>query len=261
MSDIPSLAGMTIPMVSAPRIDEAAAIAHHSKIYDELSPFMIDRWPESVRALSFPTTMIEVDPADMAILYDYGHADWRAKAQALADRLDDAMDWRRHFIRLNSRSPKDAAPSLITCSGRQAVDWLATSERCLDDTVTFMRSGKPMYVCLREARHLDPDGEFRCYAKGGRVLAVSRYFRQIAPAHLPEAGAVMAAAQRFYEDHLRAFYRDVVFDIYAPGSPEETLIEINPYGWSDPCMFEGYEEIETIGGERLGEIGQIPADA
>lgn len=54
MSDIPSLAGVTIPMVSFSRIDEAAAVAHHTRIYDAISPFMIDRWPESMRALSFP---------------------------------------------------------------------------------------------------------------------------------------------------------------------------------------------------------------
>jgi hypothetical protein len=51
---------------------------------------------------------------------------------------------------------------------------------------------------------------------------------------------------------LAAHYRDVVFDLYAPGYPEEVLIELNPYGLSDPCLFDSYEEVER-GGERLGE--------
>lgn len=219
--------------------------------YERVRPFMIDQWPQSLHDLSFPTTMVPVDVADMELLYDYEHPRWREVASALAVRLDDAMDWKRHFIRLNNRSPKDAALSLVTCSGRQAVDWITTSERCLDDVVMAKGAGSPLFVCLREARHLDPDGEFRCFARAGRVVAVSRYFHQTTPQHRPDPGVVMAAAVRFYDRHLAHLFENVVFDLYAPGFPDEVLIEINPYGMSDPCLFTDYADVER-GGERLG---------
>lgn len=212
---------------------------------------MLDQWPASLHALSFPTMMIPVDVADMELLYDYEHPQWRAKAGALAAVLDDAMDWRRHFVRMNSRSPKDASPNLVTCSGRQAIDWITTSERCLDDTVMAKRAGSPLFICLREARPLHPDGEFRCFAKDGRVVAVSRYFHRTTPVHRPEPGTMLAAAIRFYDAHLAHLHRDVVFDLYAPGSDQEVLIEINPYDSTDPCLFADHADVER-GGERLG---------
>lgn len=219
--------------------------------YERVRPYMIDQWPQSVAALSFPTKMIPVDVADMEILFDYQHPEWKAKAGALAAVLDEAMDWERHFVRLNNRSPKDAAASLITCAGRQAVDWITTSERCIDDVVMAKGAGSPLFVCLREALHMHPDGEFRCFAKDGKVVAVSRYFHRTEPEHRPEAGTMLAAATRFYDAHLARHYPDVVFDLYAPGSDQEVLIEINPYGMSDPCLFDGYDDVEH-GGERLG---------
>lgn len=222
------------------------------EIFDLISPFMIDRWPESVRALSFPTTLVEVSAKEMRGLYETDDMDaWRANATIVADRLDAVMNWDRFFIRMATRSPKDAVPTPITCSGRQAVDWISNSMRCMDDASTLTLAGERIFVCLREAKYMHPDGEFRCFAKGGRMLGVSRYHYDTAPEHEIPAGQILKAATEFYDEHLAAHYPDVVFDIYAPGMPDQVLIELNPYGGSDPCLFRSYDEVEK-GGERLG---------
>lgn len=231
-----------------PSPEESARMARER--FDRVSPFMIDRWPESVRALSFPTKMVEVTAEEMEALFDYHAPGWKDNATKLADRLDAAMDWDDHFIRMASRSPKDVSDKLITCSGRQAVAWISHSERCMDDVFTATRAGERMYICLREPRHLWKDAEFRCFARGGEMIAVSRYFYGEEPEHRPEAGTMFAAAKAFYETHLKAHFEDVVFDLHAPGTEHEILIEINPYGLSDPCLFGSYDEVEK-GGERL----------
>ena len=156
-------------------------------------------------------------------------------------------------MRLNSRSPKDATyPGLpVTCSGKQAVYWLGGSERVLDDVVMIRGARKPIFICLREVRLLHKDGEFRCFARDGKMLAVSRYFFADPPqSALQPDEHIWDAAVSFYDKHLGTHYPDVVFDLYAPGSAQELLIEINPYGMSHPCMFSGYGEIEEIGGVR-----------
>lgn len=216
--------------------------------YNAVSSFMIDHWPEEIKALSFPTKMIEVEAGEIRKLWDEG---WQEVAEKLASKLDEEMDWMNYFIRLNSRSPKDATDLPITCSGRQAIAWIRSSERCLDDVTDAYYAKKPVYICLREATYLHKDFEYRCFAKDGEVLGVSRYFYLDEPQSKPDAGLVFKAAKAFYEKHLAKHYRDVVFDLYAPGTSQEILIEINPYGLSNPCLFEGYDEIETEGGERL----------
>lgn len=217
--------------------------------YAHVGPFYIDRWPASVAALSMPTKMVQFDAAVLRDLWE----DWDIgpSAQAVADRLDAEMGWNEYFIRLNSRSPKDVIDRPVTCSGKQAVLWMVNSERCLDDVSLAFYAQAPIFVCLREPRHFHPDGEFRCFAKDGKMLGLSRYLYNREPSEkLPTAAELMDAAAKFYEAHLAAHYPTVVFDLYAPGSPQELLIELNPYGMSDPCLFETYEAVEQ-GGVRL----------
>jgi hypothetical protein len=217
------------------------------KSYECTSAFMIDHWPTEVVKLSFPTKMIEIDAGEAYQLFG---DDWRPIADKIAAKLDEEMDWHQYFIRLNSRSPKDAIERPVTCSGRQALMWIMTSERCLDDITVAYHAKKPVFICLREVRHLHKDAEFRCFAKNGEVIAVSRYFYQDEPEYRAEPGTMMEAAKAFYEKHLKQHYDNVVFDLYAPGTSQEILIELNPYGMSDPCLFGSYDEVEK-GGERL----------
>lgn len=222
--------------------------------YAMSGPFDIDRWPESIRALSMPTKMIEVDdPERWLSMWDDPA---NGVAAAYAAKLDEAMGWGHHFIRLNSRSPKDAAFPVapITCAGKQAMWWITVSERCIDDSVMHWHAGAPIFICLREWRPIQPAYEFRCFAKGGEVIAVSRY-DYLHDSKVPDAAAprLMDAAKRFYGSHLAHHYGDVVFDIHALGSGSELLIELNPYGLSDPCCFGSYEEVEK-GGVSLSRL-------
>lgn len=221
--------------------------------YDQNSATFIDRWPDRLLALSFPTKLIPFDSGEFCKLW--GHS---AEALIAADKISAALDahmgWRNWFVRLNTRSPKDAAyPALpVTCSGKQAVSWIMGSERCLDDATALHAARAPLFVCLREYHHMHKSGEFRCFAKDGEVLGVTRYFYDEQPPAdtSPDGAKIMAAARKFFADHLAADYPTIVFDLYAPGSDCEKLIEINPYGESDPCLFAGYEDIEVNGGFR-----------
>lgn len=212
----------------------------------------IDRWPPDVAALSVPTTFVRVDARRLARLWE--HTPDYGVAQETADLLDATMGWRQWFVRLNSRSPKDVFPpdSPFTCSGKQAVSWIMCSERCLDDIVLFSHIEEPLFICLREPRQIFKDEEFRCFAKDGNVIGVSRYHYNI-PAEYPGPSDeyLFHAAQTFYKNHLERHYSEVVFDLCAPGVDRCLLIEVNPYGLSDPCCFGSYGELEARPGVRL----------
>jgi hypothetical protein len=228
--------------------DPAENKASAERYYERIGPFNIDQWPESVRALSFPTRMIEVeDKQEFLGIFD---PPGDAIAQRYADRLDVMMGWDSHFIRLNSRSPKDTSYPVapITASGKQAMWWIRGSERCLEDAVRHYHANKPLFICAREWRPINPAFEFRCFAKDGQLIAVSRYdYANPSQVNDAEGSWIFAAVEDYYRNNLSAHFSSVVFDLYAPGQREEILIELNPYGLSDPCLFVSYEEVEKGG--------------
>lgn len=218
-----------------------------SRKWERSGPFNIDQWPAEVLALSIPTKFIPVtDFTEWWRIFEGDEAVMLKYAKA----LDRAMGFGQHFIRMNSRSPKDAAyPGLpITCAGKQAMWWISTSERCADDTSLHEHARRPFFICVREWRPIRPAWEFRCFARGGEMIAVSRYDYANPAEMTDEVGPkVFAAAQQFYQDHLKHHFQDVVFDLHAPGTGQQLLIELNPYGLSDPCLFGSYEAVERGG--------------
>ena len=216
----------------------------------------IDAWPAHIAALSMPTTLIPVEPTDLIKVYDETDIEaGLAVMDRLAAEIDKITGYRDHFIRLNTRSPKDATyPGLpITCAGKQAMRWIASSERCMDDVSMLLHANKPCYIAVRENVYISPAYEMRCFAKGGQLIAISRYHFESEPAQgwTTHAKAFERCASEFYQNHLAASYPDVVFDL-APGQGNNPplLIELNPYGYSHPCCFRDYADIETNGGVR-----------
>lgn len=219
--------------------------------YNSVAHTFIDNWPDEIRALSMPTKMVQIDASLMLRLWGNKRDDHSA-AEEIAATLDAEMGWAPWLVRLNSRSPKDMSYPVapITCSGKQAVWWIGGSERCLDDASMLYHAHKPLYICLRQYVHMYEDAEFRCFAKGGKLLGVSRYFFDKEPEDTMNDGRLWDGAEAYYETHLAKHYPDIVFDLHAPGFDNALLIEINPYGLSNPCCFDSYADIEENGGVR-----------
>lgn len=223
----------------------------------------IDSWPASVAALSVPTTLIPIDLDDTMIIYEPTHPRWKEVMDKYAAAIDAVTGWERHFIRLSTRSPKDAAPDAlpITMAGKQAMDWIINSERCMDDMAMAKFAKKPIFIAVREAYTAPKGGEFRCFAKDGKLIAMSRYIQDDTVIDYGDFD-LLGQARDFYEKHLAEHYDTIVFDLQfgaalrdVDGRFEERegplLVELNPYGLSHPCLFEGYDEIENEGGLRV----------
>lgn len=236
-----------------PEEHRKASLAWLSRV----QPTLIDQWPQELAALSMKTEMVAFPPE----LIDefYGLHDRESPGPIMDDiarELDARMRWDRKFIRLNSRSPKDSpypfeAP--ITCSGKEALLMLAGSMRVIDDLTEFKWvPEQPAYICLREfIPGLSPGREFRCFVKDGELIAVTHY-DYVNPIKGPEDGGKELRKQIdkwFAEALLPVLHlKSVVFDIWRKHDGSFLLIEINPYGLSDPCHFGSYAAVESATG-------------
>lgn len=221
--------------------------------YNQVSPYMIDMWPDKIKELSMPTKMIKIDNIEEFIkIYEFDDMQLNKKIiKKYSDILDKEMNGKTYFIRGNSRSPKDASyPNMpITNSGAQAIEWICSSMRIMDDLFAPRNAQTPFYICLREYLDIKIENEFRCYAKNGKLLAVSRYdYENENKINNITKDVIWDKANHFYNENLKEYYNDVVFDIADMQSEKLLLIEINPYGLSDPCLFKSYENIENNGG-------------
>ncbi|MBH5389139.1 ATP-grasp domain-containing protein [Bradyrhizobium diversitatis] len=224
--------------------------------FERIGPTLIDRWPADLAALSMPTEIVRLPTELIEPMYDMKGNEPHPDVQAFAAELDAKIGWKRRFVRLNSRSPKDSTwpyEVAATISGKEAMSMLMGSERALDDLCRFRHIPEhPAYICLREWVYgLNPRDEYRCFVKGGKLIAVTNYdYRN--PWSGPADGGKELRQQidRWFADHVRpALPIDtVVFDLWVQRDGKFLLIEINPYGLSDPCYLKTYERVENATG-------------
>lgn len=242
-------------MMSA--IQAPTSITTNPNARDNVVAMDINNWPGHIADLSMATKMILIDPNDCEGLFDQ-HSEVIEKYIKI---VDEELAGVPHFIKLNSRSPKDASyPEAPICdNGGHAIDLIVNSMRCLDDMAMMHMADQDCFIVLRKLVPISLDRELRCYAKDGVLVGASRYdYGNTADEFWtsPEADKLLEEAQSFYDRHIKADYPTVVFDLalglgeYALAGPVEQhlLIELNPYGLSDPCVFKSYANLEATGG-------------
>lgn len=233
-----------------PEERRAASEAWAARVRDTF----IDRWPKDLAALSMPTRLVRFDKELAKAMFDGSPATWKRGHVELAAEIDAICGWDRKFFRLNSRSPKDFPWPFevpISCSGREMLSVFASSERALDDIVMFYDAPDPLFICLRDwVPGMQPAWEFRCFVKDGDLLAVAEY--GLEGLHFePDADpAFRRIIDRYFAETVRPRLHidTVVFDVYVGGGlaagDAPMLIEINPYGLSDPVGAGSYDAIE-----------------
>lgn len=232
--------------------------------FERIGATLVDRWPADLAALSMPTEFIQFPSGLIPLMYDHKGDEPHPDVQEVAAEVDAKIGWKRRFVRLNSRSPKDATwpyEVAATLSGKEAMSMLMGSERALDDLCYFSHIPEhPAYLCLREWVYgLSPRDEYRCFVKDGKLIAVTNYdYTQ--PWAGPTDGGKELRQQIdcWFEERVRpALPIDtVVFDLWARPRGGFLLIEINPYGLSDPCYFKSYDRVENATG--FIEYGSYP---
>lgn len=215
-----------------------------------IGPTLIDQWPADLLGLSIPTIFIPM-PQNCTGLYE--PKTFHSIADDLARQIDEVIGWDRKFFRLNSRSPKDAAwpfEVLASCSGKEIMSVIASSERCLDDFCHFARAKLPPVLCLRDFwPNIRPEYEFRCFIKDGATMAIAEYKDRPGAFEFDTRHdqALRARIDAYLDDVVkpRLHIQTVVVDVVLRREGV-SLLEINPYGLSNPVGAVSYDAIEQV---------------
>lgn len=243
-----------IPEIRMPTDAELRAAS--LRWFERIGPTLIDRWPPELAALSMPTEFVQFPLEIMEPMFEPKGGEPDPAVREFAAELDARIGWRRRFVRLNSRSPKDATwPFEVpaTISGKEAISMFSGSERILDDLCYFRRIPEhPAYVCLRDWVYgFETRREYRCFVKDGELIAVTHY-DYTRPWVGPEDGGreLRGRIDAWFASVLKSVLpiQTIVFDIHENYDGTFLLIEINPYGLSDPCHLKSYERVENATG-------------
>ncbi|MEM1344784.1 MAG: hypothetical protein AAGI34_09425 [Pseudomonadota bacterium] len=214
-------------------------------------PFLTDRLPPDVLALMPPAKWVDLPPfCEFKGLWD------DQASAALVDALRPLFDGQPKFFKLSSRSPKeshDEHTGVQTWCAEQAAYRMSVSERCLDDCVLFLpHPNYRLKAVALDWRPYLPEWEVRCFVKDGRFIAATQYDPRPSGywQRQDRRQKVRDTVEGLWRDqlHPRMHVDTYVFDVCLmwPGSG---LIELNPYGLSDPCVLESYEAVEAFGGD------------
>jgi hypothetical protein len=244
----------TIPLPRLPTDEELQASAQ--RWLKPLRPCLYENWPSPLKSLSFRTCVIELSQTEIrAILDTFDEkydvpilAAFEAKIDAVAAGFDEGF-----YAKLSSRSPKDSFHAFnhlaeFRCrTGRDVLNLFSGSERILDDLCRYRRLDISCNLLLREYQQIPPQEEWRCFIRKGKIAGVSQYFhREHFPALAADHKAIAARCFDYLESTVLPMLHidTVVVDIWLRDEP--MVIEINPYGLSDPCLLS-YPELERNG--------------
>jgi hypothetical protein len=235
-------------------------------------PTFMENWPSELHSLSIPSVGRRLMMSEARTLGSYilelGEAFEKVpeNREEIRARLIDALDKQVKifpqgvFVRLGSRSPKDAlywgvcdtkgAPEngrLVT--GEQVFGILtACSERIYDDLQMQIAMEYPPSIWLRQGLELPEWSEFRCFMQDRKLIGISQYYYRTPYKEIAEdAGGIKWAIECFFNSlfQSRCHLDSMVFDVFVKRRGTQSclyevkLLEINPFfPLTDPCLFD-----------------------
>lgn len=265
--------------------------------WDLARPTFIENWPNVLHSLSIASAQVKLDLREAHALGSYilelgegfdAPEEHEVLRSMIISRLDEKLkNFKKGvFVRLGSRSPKDAMywgvdseghkPNGEIQTGQQAFELLTCcSERITEDLHMQIAMGYEPSIWLREGLDLPAWSEFRCFMKDRTLIGISQYYyRAPYPEIKEDANGLKWAIWQFFGQEFRdASHLDsVVFDVFVkrrrlavtdsrgnklPGTPEWNgyevkLLEINPFfNLTDPCLFNWNKPDEFRGQLRF----------
>lgn len=251
----------SIPPPKVPTEKEMKAIAvnwwrHHEGIN-------FADWNDTLRENTFPFKII---PLPKRLINDHIQAmdSKREKmkdvikgyAKLLRQPLKELNCKHHFFIKLITRSPKDfladeknhGKPKPLM-NVKDAVIAMSNSMRFLEDIV-LLKHLPTASIVVRPYINFDPSKEWRVYIQAKQIVGISQYYYQsIFPAL--DDSAVGAIKDEIKELIYSIVVPNIKLDDYVVDIVigydvlrKTTILEINPYWMSDPCLFERYNAFD-----------------
>jgi hypothetical protein len=221
-----------------------------------VEPVLLSNLGPDILKLSMPTVFFKIPTKEIS---DEWLIAWDGKEmEGPAKRLTECLTWAINhfdgevFFKLDGRSPKDWGIVKFT---KDNIDEIVTnffaSERMLDDVIVQRHHRKHFMLCFR--KWVELKNEFRIFVKDRKVQGITWYdytSDELPVNHKKLQKRVTTLAQDYLEKiNPNVEINDYVFDIGFVND-EPILIELNPYGLSDPCCFKTYDNIKGFAWKR-----------
>lgn len=224
----------------------------------EVAPTTFLGWNEALKDLSFPYELHKLsEKAIDAVLKVPDTTSKEEYMQLLAvfiGEFDYGDKWPA-FAKLITRSPKDVTTLLsggkpTYIDGVMDLFWaLSHSERTYEDLALLSRVPENAYVVIRPYLDFPAIDEFRVYIQDRKIVGASQYYYDL---DFPDWEM---KDYRILRDHIWKFVEEKVIPnmtvdsfiadlVVKAGSPRITLLETNPWGTSDPCLFKNYTSFD-----------------
>lgn len=234
-------------------------------------PTYLENWPTALLRHSIATGLLALESDEQEALID-GNING-VPALRLAQRIDDLIGQLPDgaFIRLGSRSPKDAwladEQGLKVTSGAQAVALLADSQRVRQDLMLAQKHAYRPFVAVREWLEIESYQEHRVFILNRRFVGACQHHHFDAIPELSRFASSIAWAierkmpQIIRDLHVDSAVLDVVVTLEQRGNRVRSsvrLLDLNPAGiWTDPCLFSWHE---LLSGDIQGEYRWLGSD-
>lgn len=239
-----------IPMIGMPTLEEHRAAS--SAWLSRIRPCLYEHWPEDLRRMSFATRMIALSSDDQTALCEAFDGKGPQLSGALANKIDaniaEYFPDCGVFAKLSSRSAKDAWCETFKClSAADILSQFASSGRILEDLIEYKYLDDLCYLLLREWHDIPKHEEWRCFVSNGCIIGITQYhYTDDFGALYGDGAAIYSRIMAFLERKvIPVMHADpLVVDVWLRDEP--MVIEINPYGASDPCLLD-YADLEKGG--------------
>ncbi|KAK4550604.1 hypothetical protein LTR36_000183 [Oleoguttula mirabilis] len=187
-------------------------------------------------------------------------ADWRETHDAIKSVIADLGG--KVVPKLNWSAPKDAtwinATNSMECRSPNDIYLLLKSsdfvthdlEHAFDDCVdspasSIQQSEIPYHLVLRKYFQLNPSVEFRCFARGRKLLCMCQRDLNHFDFLFNMQSKLQSLIQEFFNVRLRDSFPDdnLTFDVYVPAPYNKVwLVDVNPWApRTDPLLFSWLE--------------------
>lgn len=242
-------ADFKIPIPKIPTAEEMTSSASEWWKRQEHINFL--DWNQTLKNNSFPFYEVKLLPElveEMLSIPEEPHkfkvvlseVDIAIKSAGIS--LSDGM-----FFKLISRSPKDFNKTCFAKHSQQVVNSLLSSMRCFDDLCLLVYIDK-CYLIFRPFIQIRPENEFRALVHEGSITGISQYIYTQRFNYTSDRLIHIERTIRNFTDNIitpnvgiKSFVCDYALDA---NGRDITLIELNPYGLSDPCLFQSYDKLD-----------------
>lgn len=211
-------------------------------------------WNDTLKNASVPYTLIDLNRDFIEMVLSEGRTPIETQVKEFNKLLSEQgliPIKNKFFGKTITRSSKDVTPDLKFNSVEEFLMSIGSSLRTFEDLCLLSRIPQKAKLIIKEFIDVDKSKEFRVFIKDNKLNGITQY-------HWSEKYSWILENTKNIESVIRRFVKEtilpnVVADSYVldimVGYDENglmycTLTEINPYGLSDPCIYESYGKLK-----------------